>query len=136
MTEKRRLISQKPSQLPARFQAGFAWELDRRSAAAREVSADLEELWIALGGVEHLSPQRAWLCERVVFLRRRMLAYESAVMAGKEPSMTSGEYSNHANVMQGYLKALGLDRVARTVPSVRSYLEGRVEAVRSSNEAA
>jgi hypothetical protein len=135
MTEKRRLISQKPSQLPARFQAGFAWDLDRRSATAREVSADLEELWVALGGVENLSPQRAWLCERVVFLRRRMLAYETATMAGTEPPMTAGEYSNHANVMQGYLKALGLDRIAKTMPNLRSYLEGRAEPVRSSHEA-
>ena len=70
-------LSQKPTRLPARYERLFAWELDRRSKAVREVAADLVELWQDLGGVDVLSAQKRWLCERVVFLSRRCLTYEA-----------------------------------------------------------
>jgi hypothetical protein len=104
--------------------------MDRRSQTVREVACDQVELWQALGGVEALSPQQLWLVERIVFMRRRMLAYESAVMhnagllAGqheRELPMTAGEYSNHANVLQGYLKTLGLKRQARDVTDLATH---------------
>ena len=56
---------------------------------------------------QSLSPQQRWLCERVVYLRRRCLAYESAVLAEIPPPMDAGTYSNHANVLQGYLRKEG-----------------------------
>ncbi len=113
-----------PTELPARFDRLFAWQLDRRCKAVREVAGDLYELWQDLGGVESLSAQRRWLCERVVYLRRRCVAYESAVLAGTEPPMDAGTYSNHANVLQGYLRTLGLERKARTVRSLRDVMNG------------
>jgi hypothetical protein len=113
MAGKPGALSEKPTQLPARYERLFAWQLDRRCKAVREVAGDMWELWQELGGVESLSAQRRWLAERIVFLRRRMLAYEAAVMAGTDPPMTAGEYSNFANVAQGHLRTLGLDRVAR-----------------------
>jgi hypothetical protein len=106
----------------------FAWELDRRSKAVREVSADLVALWQDLGGVDNLSAQQRWLSERVVFLRRQMLRYEADVLAGRETHMTAGEYSNFANVCQGHLKTLGLERKARTVRTLRDHLAGSVVA--------
>jgi hypothetical protein len=123
-----------PTQLPAQYERLFAWNLDRRCKAVRDVAADLYELWQDLGGVENLSAQKRWLCERVVYLRRRCVAYESAVMAnadlepGKEPlplPMEAGTYSNHANVLQGYLKTLGLDRQAKPTETLRNIM--RVE---------
>lgn len=114
-----------PTQLPARFQRLFAWKLDRRCKAVREIAADLVELWQDLGGVDNLSAQQRWLSERVVFLRRRMIAYEEAVLGGTDPPMTAGEYSNFANVAQGHLKTLGLERRARNVRSLREHLEGK-----------
>jgi hypothetical protein len=113
-----------PTQLPARYERLFAWELDRRCKAVREVASDLFELWQDLGGVEQLSAQRRWLCERVVFLRRRCLAYEAAVLAGTEPPMDAGTFSNHANVLQGYLRTLGLERRSKSVRSLREVMEG------------
>jgi hypothetical protein len=121
-------VSELPTQLPARYRRLFAWELDRRCKAVREVAADLVELWQDLGGVDNLSAQQRWLSERVVFLRRRMLAYEAAVLGGTEPPMTAGEYSNFANVAQGHLRTLGLERAARLMPNVSKYLAARTEA--------
>ena len=124
MAGKRGAVSLKPTELPATYKRLFAWELDRRCKAVREVAADLVELWQDLGGVDNLSAQQRWLSERVVFLRRRMLAYEAAVLSGAEPPMTAGEYSNFANVCQGHLRTLGLERRARSVRSLRDVMQG------------
>jgi hypothetical protein len=131
-------LSTKPTELPARMDRLFPWSsLDRRCAAVREFSADITELWQDLGGVGELSAQKRWVCERIVFMRRRMVAYESAVMAqgaaieaGTEPPklpMTAGEYSNFANVCQGLLKMVGLERRARRTQGLHEYLDSIAE---------
>jgi hypothetical protein len=121
---KQGALSEKPTQLPARYRRLFAWELDRRSKAVREVAADMVTLWQDLGGQEALSAQQLWLVERVVFIRRRVLAYEAAVLSGREPPFEAGVYSNLANVLVGYLRTLGLERKARTVRSLRDVMSG------------
>lgn len=113
-----------PTTLPARYERLFAWQLDRRCKTVRDVASDLFELWQDLGGVEQLSAQKRWLCERVVFIRRRCVAYETAVLAGVTPPMDAGTYSNHANVLQGYLKTLGLGRQARNARNLRDVMAG------------
>ena len=109
---------------------------------ARELTADLNELWASLGGVENLSPQRRWLSERVVYMRRRMLAYEAAVMAqaealeaGAEPPklpMDHGTYSNFANVCQGHLKTLGIERSAKPGRTLREVMNGSVSPIKGA----
>lgn len=123
MAGKPGALCEKPTELPDRYERLFAWQLDRRCQAVREVAGDLVELWHDLGGAAELSAQKRWLCERVVFLRRRMLAYEAAIMAGTDPCMTAGEYSNFANVCQGHLRTLGLERRARNVRSLRDVMQ-------------
>lgn len=114
------------TKLPARIDRLFPWaELDRRCSVVREFTGDLTELWQDLGSVENLSAQKRWLCERIVFMRRRMLAYESAILAGTEPPMDAGTYSNFANVCQGHLKSLGLERRARPVGSLSEWLSNK-----------
>jgi hypothetical protein len=126
-------LSEKPTELPARLNRLFPWSsLDRRCVAVREFAADITDLWQDLGGVENLSIQQRWLCERIVFMRRQMLAYESAILeraaaidAGTEPPklpMDSGSYSNFANVCQGHLKTLGIERRARPTQGLDGWL--------------
>ena len=117
-----------PTELPAKYQRLFAWRLDRRCVAVREVAGDLTELWTDLGGVDQLSAQKRWLCERVVFMRRQMLAYETAILDGKPTTMTAGEYSNFANVTVGHLKALGVERLAHPVDHLQVYLAKTAKA--------
>lgn len=124
MSGKAGALSLKPTELPARYERLFAWQLDRRCKAVMEVASDLVELWQDLGGVTELSAQKRWLCERVVFLRRRCLAYEAAVLAGTEPPMDAGTFSNHANVLQGYLRTLGLERRARDARRLADVMRG------------
>ena len=99
----------------------------------RDLAADLVELWQDLGGVDSLSAQKRWLCERVVYLRRRCLEYEAAVLhnagllEGQEERalpMDAGTYSNHANVLQGYLRTLGIERRAKLARSLHEVMRG------------
>jgi len=131
--------SEKPTLLPARYRPLFAWDLDRRSKSCREIAADQYEQWQALGGVECLSPQELAIVERVVFLRRRVLAYESAVLFNeshrpdeteKPLPMDAGTYSNHVNVLLGLLKALGISRRQKAVRSLRDVMNGTVAPIR------
>jgi hypothetical protein len=123
------------TELPPRFDRYFPWAtIDKRSSVAREFQTDLNELWGSLGGAESLSPQRRWLCERAVWLRRRALQFEAGVMAqaaaieaGTEPPplpMDHGSYSNCVNVLLGLLKTLGLDRSAKPGRSLREIMSG------------
>jgi hypothetical protein len=114
-----------PTLLPARYERLFAWQLDRRCKVARNVAADLFELWQDLGGVERLSVQKRWLCERVVYLRRHCIVYETAVLTGTEPPFDAGTYSNHANVLQGYLRALGLERRAKSAMGLHEFMAAK-----------
>jgi len=114
-----------PTYLPARFRTGYAWRIDRRCAAAREIAADLTELWQDLGGVDMLSAQQRTLAERVVFLRRQLLEHETGVLQGQKGLLEPNEYSAALNSLVGLLKALGIARRARTV-SFADYVASNV----------
>lgn len=122
MAGKVGMRSDLPTTLPARYTRGFPWVLDKRCQVAREFAAGLWCLWQDLGGVENLSVQQRILCERVVYLRHRVLAYETAVMKGETPAMDAGTYSNHCNVLLGHLKALGLGREAKPAQALRTVM--------------
>ncbi len=125
MAGKPGMLSTLPTALPASYTRGFPWNLDRRTKAVREVAADLVTLWQDLGGVDNLSAQELALVERAVFLRRRVVAYESAVLADEEPPMTHGEYSNHVNVLLGLLRTLGLERRSRPIRTLHEHMAAR-----------
>lgn len=111
-----------PTHLPARYRRGVLWSLDKRSEIAREVTTDLVELSQDVGGWDALSTQQRIICERIVFMRRRALEFESAVMTGRELPFEHGSYSNICNVLAGYLKALGLERKARNARTLREIM--------------
>jgi hypothetical protein len=117
----RALSNTLPTQLPARYRRGVMWKLDKRIRLTREITADLYELSVDLGGWDQLSVQQRILCERVVFIRRRVLEFESALLSRKPAPFEAGVYSNLANVLVGYLKALGLERRARDVQDLAAH---------------
>ena len=144
MAGKAGALSEKPTTLPAKYERLFPWELDRRCTEVREIAADLHDLWESLGGVENLSVQKRWLCERLVFMRRQMRAHEEADWFNqfvRKPDeqlrpvpLTEGEYSNFANVSAGHLKALGLERGARTIGGLQGRLRQKRQPVTLDNE--
>jgi hypothetical protein len=116
-----------PTTLPARFRDGFAWRLDRRSKVVREIAADIGTLWQDLGGFDAISAQERILCERVVFLRRRLLDHEQSVMGGGPPLLEPHEHVAGVNALLGLLKALGLTRRARDFDDLRAYLREQAD---------
>jgi hypothetical protein len=121
------------TRMPAQYWRYFPWKLDRRLLSTQELASDLYALWVALGGVEKLSPQRRWLAERIVMKRRQLIEYETAVAYNRargqdEPpmplSMTEGESQNAASTVQGHLKTLGLDVIPPSVRSLRQVMDG------------
>jgi hypothetical protein len=131
MAGKPGAISELPTNLPARYDRGFAWKLHGSCKVARQVARDLFEQWQALGGVDALSPQELTIVERIVFIRRRVLAYESAVLFNEAKRanqaemplpMDAGTYSNHVNVLLGLLKALGIARRQRPVKRLHEHM--------------
>ena len=111
-----------PTKLPAKYERLFAWGLHRRCRLARQIAADLSDLWTDLGGVEGLSAQQRWLVERAIFMRRQMLEWETATFENRPTTLTAGEYSNIANVFLGHLKTLGIHRRATRVGALAEYL--------------
>jgi hypothetical protein len=129
------------TELPARFDRFFPWAtIDKRSSIAREFQADLNELWADLGGVDGLSVQKRWMVERIVWMRQRMLQYETAVVAQLQAAqdgteapklpMDAGTYSNFANVVMGHLKALGIERSAKPGRTLREVMNGSVSPIK------
>jgi hypothetical protein len=133
MAGKPGAVSELPTRLPARYERNFAWKLHGSCKVARACARDLVEMWQALGGVGELSPQQLTIVERVVFLRRRVLAYESAVLHNEakradQPEMPlpmdAGTYSNHVNVLLGLLRVLGLERRTKPVRGLHQVMRG------------
>jgi hypothetical protein len=67
------------------------------SAEEMEAATGLPASWFASQARER----------RIPF--RKLGRYVRSVLAGTDPPMDSGTYSNHANVLQGYLRTLGLE---------------------------
>jgi len=131
-----------PTTLPARYTRGFRWALDKRSQVARELASDLWELWTDQGGVENLSAKELDACERVAFIRRLLLAHESAVLHNSLPpelrggdkadrplTMEPSTYCSYINALLGLMKALsagGMKRKAKPTRSLREIMaQGR-----------
>lgn len=122
-----------PTRLPARYDRHFAWKLHGSCKVARQVARDMVEMWQDLGTVTELSGQQLTLVERAVFIRRRVLAYESAVLynESRRPDqaelplpMDHGVYSNHVNMLLGLLRALGLERRTKPTRSLAHIMRG------------
>lgn len=82
-----------------------------------------QELTADLGGAENLSyPQRS-LCERALWLEYWLAQQERELAAGGEFDV--GRWTQAANSLQGIFGKLGLQRVARDVPSLNEFLAQR-----------
>jgi len=123
MGYKRLKPAEKLLTLPAKYTGNlFAWDLDWRSPIGMRLAAEVLLLAQDLGGWDSLSRQKQILVERAAYLRLQVAAYETAQMTGKPLPFEGGVYSNKTNVLLGHLKALGLERQARPVEDLNTYL--------------
>ena len=120
------MIMSKLQTPPDRFNTGWLDALDGRTAVAQA----MRERWLALtddlGGADRMSYARRSLAERALWLEYWLAHQESELAAGREFDV--GKWTQAANSLQGILAKLGLDRVAKDVPSLQDFIAQRQSA--------
>ncbi|WP_026148105.1 hypothetical protein [Thioalkalivibrio sp. HL-Eb18] len=111
------------AETPSRYSSGWIDKLDGRTRLAQAARERLDALQADLGGADALSYQRQSICKRVVWLEVQIEQREAALARGEE--IDEARHANNINTLTGLLKAIGLDRKARDVPSLSEYLQQR-----------
>ena len=97
--------------------------MDGRTGIAKAVTQRYRALAADLGGLDQLSYQRRSLCKRAIWLEAVIEQQEAALARGEE--VDQGKLTQAVNSLMGVLKTLGLDRAARDVPDLASFLKKR-----------
>ncbi|HCW90020.1 MAG TPA: hypothetical protein DHU56_08215 [Marinobacter sp.] len=113
-------------QIPKTYAPGYLDELDGRLAIAQVMRERYRTFTDDLGGADRLSyPQRS-LVERALWLEYWLAQQEQSLAKGKEFDVA--RWTQAANSLQGILTKLGLNRVAKDVPDLHTYLKQRATA--------
>lgn len=105
------------------FSLEWRESLDGRTRLGRVVNDRLAALHADLGGVESLSFQKRVLCERLIWQTMLIESMERALSLGQP--VEHGKLVQCTNTLIGLCKTLGLERVARDVPDLQTYLKSR-----------
>ena len=106
---------------PERFTAGWLDRLDGRYAMATELRQRFTALTDDLGGADSLSYAQRSLCERALWLEYWLASQERELARGG--GFNVGSWVQAVNSLQGILTKLGLQRVARDVPSLSEWIQ-------------
>ena len=113
----------KQPELPASYSADWLEKLDGRTTLARAVHQRYNDLASDLGGADALSYQKRSLAKRAIYVECIIERHEAALSRGEDVDL--GRLTQAINTLIGLLKALGLDRKAKDVPDLVTYLRGR-----------
>jgi len=105
---------------PAKFAQGWISELDGRYAVAQVMRERYRAFTDDLGGADRLSYAQRSLVERALWLEYWLAQQEQSLAKGKDFDVA--RWTQAANSLQGILSKLGLDRVAKDVPDLATYL--------------
>lgn len=108
----------KAQHIPREFSADWIERLDGRTRLAQAVQHRLAALSADLG--DDLSYQRQSLAKRAIWLEALIEQQEAALSRGEE--IDTGRMTQAVNSLIGLFRVLGLDRVARDVPTLHDYL--------------
>ena len=113
----------KPASAPDKFQQGWIGELDGRYAVAQVMRERYQAFTNDLGGVDRLSYAQRSLVERALWLEYWLAQQEHSLAKGKDFDV--GKWTQAANSLQGILTKLGLERQAKDVPDLASFIKSR-----------
>lgn len=113
----------KQGALPDNYSHDWLERLDGRTRLAQSVRARYDALSTDLGGHDSLSYQRRSLAKRALWQEAVIEQMEAELARGKDVDL--GRMTQAVNSLQGLYKTLGLDRVARDVPSLNDFLAKR-----------
>jgi hypothetical protein len=119
----------KATQPPAKFSPNFLAKMDRRFALARELETAYQELISDQGGIENLSHAKKALCEKFVWLECILRKTESQIASSDEDSeqitVLLSRWIQAVNSLQGLCRQLGIERKAKRVSSLETYVKAR-----------
>lgn len=113
----------KQAAIPPKYSADWLEKLDGRTSLARAVNDRYHDLTQDLGGNDRMSYQRRSLCKRIVYMECVIEQQEAALSRGEE--VDQGRLTQAVNTLIGLLKTVGLDRQARDVPDLATFLKQR-----------
>jgi hypothetical protein len=111
-----------PATVPERFVPRFWEDADGRQLAVREIKRRYEQLRTDVGAESY---QKDLLCQRATFVAIQLETMEAAAVQGE--AFNPGVYTQMVNALLGLLKALGLERHAKQVVSLQTYVQERGE---------
>jgi len=116
----------KQAELPDRYSPDWLDKLDGRTRIAHVVNERLQSLTVDLGGFDNLSYQQLSLAKRAIWMEAVIEQQEAALSRGEE--IDQGRLTQAVNSLIGLLKTLGLNKAAKNVPDLASYLKNRQAA--------
>lgn len=116
---------QKLSSLPDRFTAGYLGQLDGRTALAQDMFARWQQITDDLGGEGCLSYAQRSLVERALWLEHFLAQQERALAEGRGDDFDAGRWTQGANALLGLYRTLGIERRAKDVTDLTSYIAKR-----------
>lgn len=105
---------------PRKYSRTWLTDLDGRTEVAKQMRERFKAFTNDLGGAERLSYAQRSLVERVLWLEYWLATQERELASGKEFDVA--RWVQAANSLQGIMSKLGLERVAREIPSLREYI--------------
>ncbi|MBB3234529.1 hypothetical protein [Phyllobacterium endophyticum] len=97
-------------------------QLDGRTTTARNVRALLNSITSDLGGHDALSEAQRILVQRAAVLSAVCEDFEMAYLSGQKADMQS--YNATVNVLRRVLDTLGLERKAKDLVDLQTYIKG------------
>jgi hypothetical protein len=116
-------MSKVHTQIPADFTPRFLEHLDGRTIAAKVLRQRLEEYQEDLGGEASLSYAQKSLAKRAIWLETYLETSEAMAATGE--TVDIGKQVQALNSYLGILRTLGLERRAKEVPDLQTYLKKR-----------
>ena len=113
----------KLSKIPQSYKAGWLNRMDARIALVRELRDRFDLIADDLGGPEILSYAQRSLIERAVWLEYWCSVQERELAAGGD--FDAGKWTQACNALSGLYAKLGLQRVAKDVPNLTTWIKER-----------
>ncbi len=117
-------VNTRKMNLPEKYKPGYLTDMDRRTEIYQSIKKTLNECCDDLGGRESLSTIQLTLIERFCFLSFVVRNIEYAILTRpKEIDALLPKYLSVSNVIRQLSITLGLQRQARKVLSLESYVK-------------
>lgn len=116
----------KSRDVPDQFRRGWLDDLDGRRTLAREMRDRYQTMTDDLGGADRLSYAQRSLAERALWLEYWLASQERELANGNDFEV--GKWTQACNALQGIYSKLGLQRQAKEVPDLATYLRNKAAA--------